>query len=239
MTKSSHETTYGWVCDSLRDSIINAEFQPGERLIMSKLTKKFGISQMPIREALQKLQGEGLISISPFKGAQVRKVDHKFVRNLYDFRTAVERMLVLRAHPRIPRLGIEKLEQAQAAYDLAAQKGDEAGLVAANLEFHGVIFSYSDNEEALMILNSHSSLLRTLRKIYGFSQGRSREVRQEHQAIIKALKGSDSAKLVEAYELHCEHAKQDLLNEMAKRGAEPPPGGTGDLIGDPTNGIKR
>ena len=174
MPKASHETTYAWVCDSLRESILNAEFQPGERLIMSKLTKKFGISQMPIREALQKLQGEGLISISPFKGAQVRKVDQKFVRNLYDFRSAVERMLVQKAYPRIPRVGIERLIEAQAAYDRAMKESDEAGLVAANLGFHSVIFSYSDNEEALMILNSHSSLLRTLRTIYGFDPSRSK-----------------------------------------------------------------
>ena len=217
MPKASNETTYAWVCDSLRESILNAEFQPGERLIMSKLTKKFGISQMPIREALQKLQGEGLISISPFKGAQVRKVDQKFVRNLYDFRTAVERMLVQKAYPRIPRIGIEQLIEANEAYDRAVKESDEAGLVAANLEFHSVIFSYSDNEEALMILNSHSSLLRTLRTIYGFDTGRSKRVCKEHQAIIKALQGSSETKLLEVYEQHCENAKQDLLNEMAKR----------------------
>lgn len=217
MPKGSNETTYAWVCDSLRESILNAEFQPGERLIMSKLTKKFGISQMPIREALQKLQGEGLISISPFKGAQVRKVDRKFVRNLYDFRTAVERMLVQKAYQRIPRIGIERLIEAQDAYDKAVQDSDEAGLVAANLEFHSVIFSYSDNEEALMILNSHSSLLRTLRTIYGFDPGRSKQVCKEHHAIIKALQGSSESKLLEVYEQHCENAKQDLLNEMAKR----------------------
>ncbi len=216
MPKASNETTYAWVCDSLRESILNAEFQPGERLIMSKLTKKFCISQMPIREALQKLQGEGLISISPFKGAQVRKVDQKFVRNLYDFRTAVERMLVQKAYPRIPRIGIERLMEAQDAYDHAVKESHEAGLVAANLEFHSVIFSYSDNEEALMILNSHSSLLRTLRTIYGFDTGRSKQVCKEHHAIIKALQGPSEAKLLEAYEQHCENAKRDLINEMAK-----------------------
>jgi DNA-binding GntR family transcriptional regulator len=217
MPKGSNETTYAWVCDSLRESILNAEFQPGERLIMSKLTKKFGISQMPIREALQKLQGEGLISISPFKGAQVRKVDQKFVRNLYDFRMAVECMLARKAYPRIPRIGIDRLIEAQAAYDHAVTKSDNAGLVAANLKFHSVIFSYSDNEEALMILNSHSSLLRTLRTIYGFDPGRSKRVCKEHHAIIKALQGPSETRLLEAYERHCENAKRDLLNEMAKR----------------------
>lgn len=215
MVKSSNETTYDWVCTSLRESILNAEFQPGERLIMSKLIKKFGISQMPIREALQKLQGEGLVSINPFKGAQVKKVDRKFVRDLYDFRTAVERMLVLKAYSRIPRIGIERLKETHVLYEETMKKEDTDSLVAVNLEYHLAIFKYADNDVALEILNSHSSLLGTLRKIYGFSSGRSAEVYKEHDDIIEALQNSDEDRLLEVYELHCKNAKVDLLNMMA------------------------
>ena len=76
-------TIYRRITDSLRMAIVTGEFEPGQRLKMSDLIQRFGTSQGPIREALQQLQGEGLIKIKPHRGAQVRSIDRQFISDIY------------------------------------------------------------------------------------------------------------------------------------------------------------
>ena len=90
--------TYARVCELLRKDILSGQFPPGARLKIAELSQAYGVSQMPIREALQQLQGEGLLDILPNRGASVRTVDARMVRNIYDLRGAIESMLV-RAEP--------------------------------------------------------------------------------------------------------------------------------------------
>ena len=90
-------TIYARVCDALRSAILSGHFTPGQRLKMSDLTTRFRVSPTAIREALQQLQGEGLITIFPHRGASVRSVDKRFVSNIYDLRFAIENMLIRNA----------------------------------------------------------------------------------------------------------------------------------------------
>ena len=89
-TDTLSNTIYSRVTDDLRRAIVSGDFESGERLKMVDLIQRFGTSQMPIREALQQLQGEGLITIIPNRGAQVKIIDHDFVSNIYDLRVAIE-----------------------------------------------------------------------------------------------------------------------------------------------------
>ncbi|MEA1911003.1 MAG: GntR family transcriptional regulator [Spirochaetota bacterium] len=82
ITSALSNTIYSRVSDNLRMAIVSGEFDPGERLKMADLITRFGTSQMPIREALQQLQGEGLIKIIPHRGAQVITIDQLFIKNI-------------------------------------------------------------------------------------------------------------------------------------------------------------
>src|SRR5688500_19806519 len=90
----------------------------GTRLTTSSLVERFGISQLPVREALQALEGEGLITILPHKGATVLSLDAKRVSDIYDLRGAVESLLVRRSLPNLTNAAMRQLGEIHR--DLAA-----------------------------------------------------------------------------------------------------------------------
>ena len=83
-------TNYQRVRDIIRNDIITGQFQAGARLKISELVERYGLSAMPIREALQQLQGEGLVVLSANKGASVRRIDERFLWQGYEVRKALE-----------------------------------------------------------------------------------------------------------------------------------------------------
>src|SRR6202165_4723685 len=83
--------------DALRDGILTGRYAPGTRLVQEDLAVAFGISRIPLREALRRLEGEGLVVISPNRGAIVRPLSPKDVVDLYDLRLALEGLALRRA----------------------------------------------------------------------------------------------------------------------------------------------
>ena len=84
----------------LRNDIVSGAFPFGSRLVMEDLASRYGVSHMPIREALRVLHGEGLVVIEPNRGAHVRPIYAGFIEDLFDMRAAIETMLARRAAER-------------------------------------------------------------------------------------------------------------------------------------------
>ena len=85
-------TTATRVAAELRRRILAGEFTPGQRLKIDDLASLLAVSHMPVREALRELEGESVLEVFPHRGAVVKGVDERFVRNFYDIRAAVEGM---------------------------------------------------------------------------------------------------------------------------------------------------
>ena len=211
MRKNLGDTIYTRVCNSLRDSIISGELGPGQRLKMTDLVQKFGISSMPIREALQKLQGEGLITIEPHRGARVRQVDQDFVSMVHELRTTIECMLARKAASNITEKGLAELDRLQDEYDRVAEEGGAAKVVSVNLKFHALIYSFGKNQVALEALNNQSSLFRGLRTKYGYCAGRTEQASREHRRIIEALRRRDPEAVEKCLLEHCTNAGQEFI----------------------------
>ena len=207
-------TIYARVCDALRSAILSGDFAPGQRLKMADLTSRFGVSPTAIREALQQLQGEGLITIFPHRGASVRSVDIRFVGNIYDLRFAIENMLVRKASNIIDQKTIYKLSKAQDKYDKLAKHLDISKLLQANQVLHNIHNQVADNEEALFALNRRNTLLRALRMRYGFGKNRIAGICIEHHELIAAFELHDPEAAAAVHTRHFENAKRDLLDLM-------------------------
>jgi len=207
-------TTYSKVRERLRKDILTNYFEPGARLKIAELIKLYNVSQMPIREALQQLQGEGLIIIEPHKGAYVRKVDQRFVNNIYDIRRIIEVFLTLESLRFISDDDIKKLSKIQSNYEKAALKNDLENSLKFNTQFHTLIYQLADNEEALRIVEGHWQLINSLRLSYGTGSNRVSEVIEEHRAILNALSLRDVKLLEQAASTHCLNAKKDLITVM-------------------------
>ncbi|MBL8834692.1 MAG: GntR family transcriptional regulator [Alphaproteobacteria bacterium] len=201
--------------DRLRADILSGAIPFGTRLTIAALAKRYAVSHMPIREALRHLQGEGLLTITPNRGARVRNVDIAFVRNMFDLRVAIEAMLTRRAAERIDAAGLARLESEQLRLERCAARGDVAGVLAANRAFHQVVYDASDNPEALEIANRHWGLVSALWAIHRYDAERFGGVISDHRQIMAALAAHDGEAANALALAHSTKAKQDLIRKMS------------------------
>src|SRR5689334_5504165 len=93
----NRDTLHLKVCNVIREAIIKGQFKPGERLKQSDLAEKLGVSRMPIREALRKLETEGLITLVPHKGAIVKTIKLEDIKEVYALRAQLEKMALIQS----------------------------------------------------------------------------------------------------------------------------------------------
>jgi DNA-binding GntR family transcriptional regulator len=195
----------------IRDDIVSGALCFGERITMDALASRYGVSHMPVREALRELQGEGLVQIEPNRGARVRSIDSSFVENLFEIRTALEVMMVRRAAARCKDSDIEELQAIQATLEQHIVVGDHALLIAENRRFHQAINRFADNADALPLVDRHWMLLAALWRHYGYGQDRFTGVANDHQNLIQALAAHDQEAAAMIMGAHATKAKLALL----------------------------
>lgn len=205
---------YATLRDMLRDNIISGKLAPGTRLTIAEVAQMYGVSQMPVREALQVLHGEGLLELLPHRGATVRKIDEKLVSDLYDLRGAVESLLALKSIKSFRAEELIEAEKINLMMTEVATAGDIPAFVHLNNEFHQKFYSKCDNAEALKLYERHADLIGTLRRKYGYSKERLEQIVQQHQAILLAYKMNEPVLLEYLVKAHCKGAKQDLIFHM-------------------------
>ena len=107
------------VFNTLRQAILRGELKPGERLMEIQLANKLGVSRTPIREAIRKLELEGLVLVIPRKGAEVADIKEKSLRDVLEVRKALEELSVQLACEKITKEEIEELKEAAETFKKA------------------------------------------------------------------------------------------------------------------------
>ncbi|HVE48801.1 MAG TPA: GntR family transcriptional regulator [Casimicrobiaceae bacterium] len=211
-------TTATRVADELRRRILAGDLSPGQRLKIDDLAELCGVSHMPVREALRELEGEGVLDVHPHRGAVIRGVDRRFIRNFYDVRGAIEALLSERCAERINGETLRSLKRAAEEFE-AAGSNDVTSLVGANRRFHEIINATADNPEAVRILAHGRVLADALRVRFGYGRGRVDGIVSEHRALLRHLERRDVAKAGEVARRHCLRARDDLLKQWVDRAA--------------------
>jgi len=207
-------TTSTRVAAELRRRILHGQLEPGSRLKLEDLASQLDVSHMPVREALRELEGEGLLELFPHRGAVIKGVDARFVRNLYDVRGAIEGMLTERCAEIIDAGGARELGALVEAHAHAAARRDSETLLVANQRIHDAINAWADNPEALRTLSRGRVLVDALRLRYGFGQGRIEAVVAEHRTLMRAIERHDGERAGGIARRHCMRARDDLLARM-------------------------
>ena len=129
------------VFNTLRQAILKGELEPGERLMEIQLAERLGVSRTPIREAIRKLELEGLVLMIPRKGAEVAKISEKSLRDVLEVRRSMEELAIELACQRMGQEELEKLEEAQRTFAAAIASGDSMAIAESdehyNLSWHG------------------------------------------------------------------------------------------------------
>lgn len=195
----------------IRDDIVGGALRFGDRITIDALASRYGVSHMPVREALRELQGEGLVQIEPNRGARVRSIDSSFVENLFEIRTVLEVMMVRRAAARCTPSDIAELQAIEEVLEQCIAMGDHALLVAENRRFHQAINRCAANTDALPLIDKHWTLLAALWRHYGYGRDRFTGVANDHQNLIQALAVHDQEAAAMIMGAHAAKAKIALL----------------------------
>lgn len=209
-------TVYQRVHEHLRAEILAGRIPPGSRLKIQELAARLGLSHMPVREALQQLQGEGLVVMAPNRGATVRRMDAQFVRNIFGIREALEGYLTRQAAGMLGGPEIARLRDIQAELRDVHARQDVQAVVRLNRAFHRTIEAATGNDDAIRLLNLHSNLIGALRTRVGYRPGRVEAVLQEHDALIDALAAADAGRAGAIHDRHIQAARDDILLALAE-----------------------
>ena len=175
----------------IRQDILSGHYGPGARIKVADLSSRFGFSAMPLREALRKLEGEGLVEIEPKRGATVRRLDRGFIEDLYELNAELQ-LLAIRRFIRVMTLDkLDELEERAAAYEAAIAAGERERGVRLNRELHARMVEFGGNQEALRMFQRGWELIGAFRLRFGYGPSRERGLVREHRLLLDALRRQD------------------------------------------------
>lgn len=183
------------VQQQILQSIRKGHFQPGDRIRETEVAKSFGVSRTPVREALRRLESDGLLSFESWRGVVVSKLDRQQVSELYAMREVLEGTAARMAAQHIDAADIELLrvllEQAEASSD------DPARLAQLNRKLHQTIYTAAHNQYLLQTLGQLENALALLRGTTYAVPGRAQSAAAEHREIVEAIctRNADAAEL--------------------------------------------
>lgn len=191
-------TTRDQITSALQAEIITGRYQPGQRLVERELAERFGVSSIPIREALQVLETQGLVVKQPNRGCSVVNLSPKEIEQMCELRDVLEPKVAEWAACRMDAAGARVLKQrAQKLHD-AAERQDYSGFYAADMEFHRAFWELSGNDYAARMLESvvGSLFASGLRTAWGIDLALEYG---KHERLLRALvegRPSDAALLL-------------------------------------------
>lgn len=200
------------VFNTLREAILKGELKPGERLMEIQLAERLGVSRTPIREAIRKLELEGLVLTIPRRGAEVAKMTEKNMREVLVVRKALEVLAVEIACDVITPTQIVELKEVARAFERSMDTKDLKKIAEADVRFHDVLYQSTGNTRLLQILNNLREQIYRYRIEYLKEESTYPSLLQEHEALIQGLKNKDKAYVKEIMEKHIENQERTVIN---------------------------
>lgn len=179
------------VFNTLREAILKGELIPGERLMEKTLSERMGVSRTPIREAIRKLELEGLVMMVPRKGAEVAKITEKDIRDLLEVRATLEALAVRLACENMDEEAKKRLNFLKDEFARAAKKKDVDLIIRKDVEFHDAIFAATDNDKLIQIVSNLREQIYRFRVKYIQEMPDYQVLINEHEEIVTSIINGD------------------------------------------------
>ena len=199
------------VFNTLRDAILKGELEPGERLMEIQLAERLGVSRTPIREAIRKLELEGLVSIIPNKGAYVTGITRKDVEDIYAIRSLLEGLCARWATAHITEKQLDALEENIYLSEFHASKGHAQKLTELDDQFHDILYEACSSKMLEHQLRDFHEYVRRMRKQNLSGSERGLEAVLEHKQIMEAIRQKDADRAQELAALHMRNAYDNMI----------------------------
>lgn len=206
------DSTADAVAASLREMIINGELQAGERLVERDLAERFGISRIPMREAIQRLEREGLLDIFRNRGAVVRMLSASDVQEIYDMRALLEGDAIFRS---VKRLDDETLARAELVHRLLGEADAPRRQGELNREFHALLYGCCGNERLLKAIMELRSQVERYERLQATLLADTPSFQVEHEDILQACRERNARGARAMTVAHLESARRIVMRLVA------------------------
>lgn len=202
------------VFNTLRQAILKGELKPGERLMEIQLANKLGVSRTPIREAIRKLELEGLVLMIPRRGAEVAEITEKNLRDVLEVRQALEELSVQLACDHITEEQIRGMERAAGEFQKALKSGDLTRIAEADVQFHDWIALATGNQKLIQLLNNLREQVYRYRMEYLKSEEVYPQLIREHEMLIEAIRSGQKEKATGIVCRHIHNQAEAISDEI-------------------------
>ncbi len=200
----------------LRQAILQGELQPGERLMEIQLANQLGVSRTPIREAIRKLELEGLVSMKPRRGAEVASITIKDMQDVLEVRGTLEELAVELCCAKEDDSWIEELKNANKVFEAAVKSGELLIIADADVNFHDIIYKATGNRRLIQIVNNLREQIYRYRLEYIKNEEARKELIEEHEKIIGYISRKDKDGAKEAMRKHIANQEKDIAGAIKR-----------------------
>lgn len=202
------------VFNTLRQAILTGELKPGERLMEIHLANKLGVSRTPIREAIRKLELEGLVTMIPRRGAEVAQITGKSLQDVLEVRRSLDALCAELACERISDQEVAELEAACQAFEEATATKDTRTIAAADVALHDIIVKATGNKRLVQLVNNLAEQMYRYRFEYIKDFTMHGTLIEEHRIIFEAIRRKDKATAANAAITHIDNQMEAIARQL-------------------------
>lgn len=202
MTVPRRATAQDAVLVGLRADILTGALGPGDQVVQETLAERYGVSRVPLREALKMLEAEGQVVYHPHRGYFVAELSVADLLEVYRLRSLLEAEAIRQAVPTLTAADIEEIAALAADVDRAAAAGDVLAMTAANRRFHFALFDAAGLPRLTRLLHQLWDATDAYRALYFQQESNRTRVAEEHAAMIGALRAGQAERVVDLHEGH-------------------------------------
>lgn len=202
------------VFNTLRQAILTGELKPGERLMEIHLANRLGVSRTPIREAIRKLELEGLVTMIPRRGAEVAQITEKSMNDVLEVRRAVDALCVELACERITDEALADLKKACDNFENAVKTKDLKKIAQADVALHDIIVQATGNNRLIQLVNTLSEQMYRYRFEYLKDCSIHETLIEEHRMIYESIVKRDKEAASNAAKVHIDNQEQAIIHQI-------------------------
>ncbi len=202
------------VFNTLRQAILTGELKPGERLMEIHLANRLGVSRTPIREAIRKLELEGLVTMIPRRGAEVAQITEKSMSDVLEVRRAMDALCVELACERISDEELKELKAACDNFEHAVRSKDNKKIAKADVELHDIIVKATGNSRLVQLINNLSEQMYRYRYEYIKDASQHNRLIEEHRIIYESIVNKDKETASQAAKMHIDNQEKAIMKQL-------------------------
>lgn len=202
------------VLKKLRRAILLEELKAGERLPEIRLADKLGVSRTPIREAIRKLELEGLVIMVPRRGAIVAQINEKNLKDVLEVRRVLDMLSAELASERIDEARKDALKRACREFEEAVKSGDLREIAQKDVALHNIIIEATGNITLQQMIDNLAEQMYRYRVKYLKDDARYEMLVKEHQAIYESIVTGDREAAARFAKEHIDHQEEAIISQL-------------------------